>query len=121
MMTHFKKNRKKRGHVNARHGQIEKHRKHPRGCGNVGDMHHLLFNKYHPGYFGIMFYCPIVNIDKLWSMIPQYVKENASADNITLIDGVLPPSQPIIVKTKLVSKIAEKKIKEAGGAIMLTA
>ncbi|XP_042976754.1 uncharacterized protein LOC122307745 [Carya illinoinensis] len=39
--------------------------------------HHILFDKYHPGYFGKVgmryfhklrnkFYCPIVNVDKLW-------------------------------------------------------
>nr|DAD25790.1 TPA_asm: hypothetical protein HUJ06_027258 [Nelumbo nucifera] len=121
MITRFKKNKKKRGHVNAGHGRIGKHRKHTGGRGNVGGMHHhrILFNKYHPGYFG-MFYCPIVNIDKLWSMIPQDVKEKASIDNVPLIDGVLPPSQPVIVKTKLISKLAEKKIKEGNGAIVLT-
>ncbi|KAL8155790.1 hypothetical protein AgCh_000993 [Apium graveolens] len=30
-------------------------------------------------------------------------------------------SQPIVVKAKIVSKIAERKIKVAGGAVMLTA
>jgi large subunit ribosomal protein L27Ae len=35
--------------------------------------------------------------------------------------GVLPQNQPFVVKTKLISKIAEKKIKEAGGAVVLTA
>ncbi|CBI14967.3 unnamed protein product, partial [Vitis vinifera] len=87
-------------------------------------MHHhrILFDKYHPGYFGKVgmryfhklrnkFYCPIVNIDKLWSLIPQDV----------LGKGALPESKPIVVKAKLVSKIAEKKIKEAGGAVVLTA
>ncbi|CBI34865.3 unnamed protein product, partial [Vitis vinifera] len=88
-------------------------------------MHHhrILFDKYHPGYFGKVgmryfhklrnkFYCPIVNIDKLWSMF-GYFK--------VLGKGALPSSQPIVVKAKLVSKIAEKKIKEAGGAVVLTA
>jgi large subunit ribosomal protein L27Ae len=35
--------------------------------------------------------------------------------------GVLPQNQPVVVKAKLISKIAEKKIKEAGGAVLLTA
>uniref|UniRef100_A0A6N2LF52 Ribosomal protein L18e/L15P domain-containing protein n=1 Tax=Salix viminalis TaxID=40686 RepID=A0A6N2LF52_SALVM len=54
MTTRFKKNRKKRGHVSAGHGRIGKHRKHPGGRGNAGGMHHhrILFDKYHPGYFG---------------------------------------------------------------------
>jgi len=147
MTTRFKKNRKKRGHVSAGHGRIGKHRKHPGGRGNAGGMHHhrILFDKYHPGYFGKVgmryfhklrnkFHCPILNIDKLWSLVPQQVKDQASKDNkAPLIDvtqfgyfkllgkGVLPENQPLVVKAKLVSKIAEKKIKEAGGAVVLTA
>ncbi|KAF8390489.1 hypothetical protein HHK36_025015 [Tetracentron sinense] len=142
MTTRFKKNRKKRGHVSAGHGRIGKHRKHPGGRGNAGGMHHhrILFDKYHPGYFGKVgmryfhklrnkFYNPIVNIDKLWSLIPQEIKDKASPDNVPLLDvtqfgyfkvlgkGVLNCSQPIVVKAKIVSKIAEKKIKEAGGAV----
>ncbi|KAJ6318929.1 hypothetical protein OIU76_014308 [Salix suchowensis] len=35
--------------------------------------------------------------------------------------GFLPEKQPFVVKAKLISKIAEKKIKEAGGAVVLTA
>ena len=35
--------------------------------------------------------------------------------------GMLPPSKAVVVKAKLVSKIAEKKIKEAGGSVVLTA
>lgn len=31
------------------------------------------------------------------------------------------PKQPLVVKAKFVSKLAEKKIKEAGGAVVLTA
>ncbi|XP_043695679.1 60S ribosomal protein L27a-3-like [Telopea speciosissima] len=138
MTTRFNKNRKKRGHVSAGHGRIGKHRKHLGVRGNAGSMHHhrILFNKYHPGYFGKVsmryfhklrnkFYCPIVNIDKLWSLIPQEAKDKASPENAPMIDvtqygffkvlgkGVLPASQPIVVKAKLISKIAEKKIKEA--------
>ncbi|MDF5361626.1 uL15 family ribosomal protein, partial [Vibrio parahaemolyticus] len=146
MTTRFKKNRKKRGHVSAGHGRIGKHRKHPGGRGNAGGMHHhrILFDKYHPGFFGKVgmryfhklrnkFYCPIVNIDKLWSLLPQEAKDKATADKAPLLDvtqfgyfkvlgkGVLPQNQPLVVKAKLVSKIAEKKIKEAGGAVVLTA
>ncbi|KAK2374299.1 60S ribosomal protein L27a [Trifolium repens] len=148
MTTRFKKNRKKRGHVSAGHGRIGKHRKHPGGRGNAGGMHHhrILFDKYHPGYFGKVgmryfhklrnkFYCPIVNIDKLWSLVPEDVKEKAAKSKNTapVVDvtqlgffkvlgkGVLPSNQPIVVKAKLISKIAEKKIKEAGGAVVLTA
>jgi large subunit ribosomal protein L27Ae len=31
------------------------------------------------------------------------------------------PSQPVVVKAKFVSKIAERKIKAVGGAVVLTA
>ena len=50
----FKANRKKRGHVSAGHGRIGKHRKHPGGRGNAGGQHHhrIMWDKYHPGYFG---------------------------------------------------------------------
>jgi large subunit ribosomal protein L27Ae len=34
--------------------------------------------------------------------------------------GILPTNQPVTVKAKLESKIAKKKIKEVGGAIVLT-
>ncbi|KAG6512407.1 60S ribosomal protein L27a-3-like [Zingiber officinale] len=147
MTTRLKKNRKKRGHVSAGHGRIGKHRKHPGGRGNAGGMHHhrILFDKYHPGYFGKVgmryfhrlrnkFHCPTVNVDTLWSLVPEDVKDaTAKGASAPLIDvtqfgyfkvlgkGWLPQSRPIVVKAKLVSKIAEKKIKAAGGAVVLTA
>ncbi|KAL2935033.1 60S ribosomal protein L27a-3 [Bienertia sinuspersici] len=93
MTTRLKKNRKKRGHVSAGHGRIGKHRKHPGGRGNAGGMHHhrIMFDKYHPGYFGKVgmryfhrlrnkFHCPIVNLDKIWSMVPQDVKDKAAKE-----------------------------------------
>ena len=54
MPAGLRKNRKKRGHVSAGHGRIGKHRKHPGGRGNSGGQHHhrIMFDKYHPGYFG---------------------------------------------------------------------
>uniref|UniRef100_A0A7N0VNK9 Large ribosomal subunit protein uL15/eL18 domain-containing protein n=1 Tax=Kalanchoe fedtschenkoi TaxID=63787 RepID=A0A7N0VNK9_KALFE len=134
MTTCLRKNRKKRGHVSAGHGRIGKHRKHPGGRGNAGGMHHhrILFDKYHPGYFGKVgmryfhklrnkFYCPIVNVDKLWSLVPQEVKDKATPDNLPMIDGMLPASKPVVVKAKLISKTAEKKIKKPGSAVVLTA
>ncbi|KAJ3673646.1 hypothetical protein LUZ60_005638 [Juncus effusus] len=146
MTTSLRKNRKKRGHVSAGHGRIGKHRKHPGGRGNAGGMHHhrILFDKYHPGYFGKVgmryfhklrnkFYCPTVNVDKLWSLVPEDVKAKANGEAAApMIDvsqfgyfkvlgkGLL-PTQPIVVKAKIISKIAEKKIKAAGGAVVLTA
>ncbi|XP_039144383.1 60S ribosomal protein L27a-3-like [Dioscorea cayenensis subsp. rotundata] len=148
MTTRFKKNRKKRGHVSAGHGRIGKHRKHPGGRGNAGGMHHhrILFDKYHPGYFGKVgmryfhrlrnkFHRPILNLDRIWSLVPEDVaaKADASSGSVPLVDvtqfgyfkvlgkGQLPEGKSVIVKAKLVSKIAEKKIKEAGGAVVLTA
>ncbi|KAK9684755.1 hypothetical protein RND81_10G229700 [Saponaria officinalis] len=35
--------------------------------------------------------------------------------------GVLPENQAVVVKAKLISKIAEKKIKVNGGVVLLTA
>jgi large subunit ribosomal protein L27Ae len=31
------------------------------------------------------------------------------------------PSQPVVIKAKFVSKLAERKIKEVGGAVVLVA
>jgi large subunit ribosomal protein L27Ae len=148
MTTRLKKNRKKRGHVSAGHGRIGKHRKHPGGRGNAGGMHHhrILFDKYHPGYFGKVgmryfhklrnrFYSPSVNVEQLWAMLPAEKAAEAAAagpDRAPLVDvtqfgyfkvlgkGRL-PDKPLVVKAKLVSKVAEKKIKAAGGAVVLTA
>ncbi|MCO5562755.1 hypothetical protein L7F22_016387 [Adiantum nelumboides] len=144
MTTRLKKNRKKRGHVSAGHGRIGKHRKHPGGRGNAGGMHHhrILFDKYHPGYFGKVgmryfhktmnkFHCPIVNVDRLYSLLPESAK-SAPEGKGPLLDvthfgyfkvlgkGDAPPT-PLVVKAKFFSKLAEKKIKEAGGAVVLTA
>ncbi|XP_073158057.1 large ribosomal subunit protein uL15x-like [Henckelia pumila] len=109
MTTRFKKNRKKHGHVSAGHGCI----------------FHKLRNK---------FFCPTINVDQLWSMVSQEVKNKASKDNVPLIDvtqfgmpkfgyfkvlgkDLLPADKPVVVKAKLM----EKKIKEAGGAVVLAA
>ncbi|KAF8086989.1 hypothetical protein N665_0606s0016 [Sinapis alba] len=96
------------------------------------------------GYFGKVgmryfhklrnkFFCPIVNLDKLWSLVPEDVKAKSTKDKVPLIDvtqhgffkvlgkGHLPENKPFVVKAKLISKTAEKKIKEAGGAVVLTA
>ncbi|KAI8007794.1 60S ribosomal protein L27a-2 [Camellia lanceoleosa] len=83
MTTQLKKHRKKRGHVNASHGRIRKHRKHHSGRGNTKGIHYhcILFDKYDIGYFNKVnmryfhrlrnkFSFPIVNINKLWSLIP---------------------------------------------------
>lgn len=79
--------------------------------------------------------CKGVNVDRLWSMIPEDVYEKAkagSADNAAVIDvtklgyfkvmgkGNL-PSIPLVVKARYFTKEAEKKIKATGGAVLLTA
>lgn len=86
---------------------------------------HLNRNKYH---------CPIVNLDKLWALVGEKArieaknkKSQAPVIDVTehgifkvLGKGDL-PKQPVIVKAKFFSKLAEKKIVEAGGACVLTA
>ena len=81
------------------------------------------------------FHCPTINVEKIWSLVPAEVKSQyASAgadDKLPVIDvtkagifkvlgkGVM-PSQPVIVKAKFFSKVAEEKIKATGGVAILT-
>merc|ERR1711862_281026 len=147
MPTRFSKNRKRRGHVSAGHGRVGKHRKHPSGRGNAGGQHHhrILFDKYHPGYFGKVgmrtfhytdnrHFCPTVNVEALWNLLPKDAQEQAKKDKskAPVLDvtaagfskvlgrGSL-PKVPLIVKAKFFSRIAEKKIKAVGGICELTA
>jgi large subunit ribosomal protein L27Ae len=134
--------------VSAGHGRIGKHRKHPGGRGNAGGQHHhrILMDKYHPGYFGKVgmrhfhltrnkYHCPVVNLDKLWALAGGDAARAAAgkdAANARVIDvtqhgyfkvlgkGEL-PALPIVVRAKFVSKLAEAKIKAAGGAVELIA
>ena len=128
------------------YGRVGKHRKHPGGRGLAGGQHHhrIYFDKYHPGYFGKvgmrefhlkknLYWKPQINIDKLWNLVPSEIKQQAktSKDALTidvtkfgyhkvLGKGEL-PKIPIVVKAKFFSRIAEKRIKAAGGACVLTA
>mmetsp|Transcript_31013 Transcript_31013/g.23065 ORF Transcript_31013/g.23065 Transcript_31013/m.23065 type:complete len:148 (-) Transcript_31013:63-506(-) len=147
MPTRLHHNRKKRGHVTAGHGRVGKHRTHPGGRGNAGGQHHhrILMDKYHPGYFGKvgmrtfhlkrhLSFCPTINVDRLWSLLPEgeYEKAKAGSDQTPVLDvtklgyfkvlgkGVL-PNLPLVVKARYFSKDAEKKIRTAGGAAILTA
>ncbi|WYZ33803.1 hypothetical protein EsH8_I_000079 [Colletotrichum jinshuiense] len=148
MPTRFSRTRKHRGHVSAGHGRVGKHRKHPGGRGLAGGQHHHRTNldKYHPGYFGKVgmryfhkqqghFWKPVINLDKLWTLVPAEKREEYLAgkgDTIPVID-LLPfgyskllgkgrlPEVPIVVKARWVSKLAEKKITAAGGVIELVA
>jgi hypothetical protein len=64
-------------------------------------------DKYHPGYFGKVgmrhfhlkrgiSFCPTVNVDRLWSMMPEGVYDKCKADTNALA--------PVIDVTKLVSQ-----------------
>jgi large subunit ribosomal protein L27Ae len=147
MPTREHKNRKKRGHVSAGHGRIGKHRKHPGGRGNAGGQHHhrIMWDKYHPGYFGKVgmryfhklknkFHMPTINTDKLNTLISDEAAAAAKkAGGKALVLDVTKhgffkvlgkgelPSLPLLVKAKYFSKLAESKIKEAGGAVELVA
>mmetsp|Transcript_30762 Transcript_30762/g.96658 ORF Transcript_30762/g.96658 Transcript_30762/m.96658 type:complete len:151 (-) Transcript_30762:153-605(-) len=141
-----KKTRKLRGDVSHGYGRIGKHRKHPGGRGNAGGQHHhrIMFDKYHPGYFGKVgmryfhktqqkFFCPTINLDKLWTLVPEETRTKyASGPKAAVIDCVSKgvykvlgkgelPKQPVVVKAKFFSKLAEKKIKAVGGACLLVA
>jgi len=147
MTTRLRKHRKKRGDVCAGYGRVGKHRKHPGGRGNAGGQHHhrINFNRYHPDYFGKQgmryfnlrknsSFCPTINLEKLWTLVSeqtraQYQKNTAVVPVIdvtkagffkVLGKGTL-PQQPLVVKAKFFSKLAEDKIKKIGGACVLTA
>jgi len=119
-------------------------------------------DKYHPGYFGKVgmrhfhltrnqYWRPVINIDKLWTLVPAAEKEGLceTSDVVPVIDtlqhgygkvlgkGRL-PKIPFIVKARFVSSKAEcvsqlwfytarsrylcrAKIKEAGGVVSLIA
>ena len=80
-------------------------------------------------------HCPTINLDKLWTLVSEHHKESAAkskSKKVPVIDcgragyfkvlgkGVL-PKQPVIVKARFFSRIAEEKIKNVGGACILTA
>ncbi|PHH59550.1 hypothetical protein CDD81_2881 [Ophiocordyceps australis] len=150
MPTRTSKTRKLRGHVSHGHGRIGKHRKHPGGRGLAGGQHHHRTNmdKYHPGYFGKVgmryfhkqqnhFWKPVINLDKLWTLVPAetreaYISGSKKKDTVPVLD-LLPfgyskllgkgriPQIPLVVRARWVSKLAEKKITDAGGVVELVA
>ncbi|PNP51698.1 hypothetical protein THARTR1_07695 [Trichoderma harzianum] len=104
-------------------------------------------DKYHPGYFGKVgmryfhkqqshFWKPVINLDKLWSLVPVETREayvsGEKKDTVPVLD-LLPlgyskllgkgrlPEIPLVVRARWVSKLAEQKIKEAGGVVELVA
>merc|ERR1711870_58012 len=120
MPTRKTQTRKHRGHVSAGGGRVGKNRKHPGGRGLAGGQHHLRTNmdKYHPGYFGKVgmryfhkqqnhFWKPVINL------LPLGYSKVLGKGRI--------PSVPLIVRARYFSKDAERKIKEAGGVVQLTA
>jgi len=80
------------------------------------------------------FFCPVINLDKLWTLVSEEtrLKYAKATDKAPVIDCVSSgffkvlgkgqlPKQPLVVKAKFFSKLAEKKIKEVGGACLLIA
>lgn len=80
------------------------------------------------------YFCPTMNLDKLWTLVPEDVrKANCDKTDVAPVVDVtqagvfkvlgkgMLPKQPLVVKAKFFSKSAEKKIKAAGGACVLTA
>ncbi len=79
-------------------------------------------------------YNPVVNIDKLWSLVSEETRTKyaGSKDTAPVIDvtkagyfkvlgkGRL-PAQPVVVKARFFSKTAERRIKAVGGACVLVA
>ena len=147
MTARLRKIRKLRGSVSCGGGRIGKHRKHSGGRGNAGGLTHMrtAMDRYHPGYFGKKgirtfalqrnkLFAPTINIDKVWTLVTEQSRKlyAGNKDRVPVIDvtkagyfkvlgkGFL-PSQPVVVKAKFFSKIAERKIKAVGGACQLTA
>ena len=126
-------------------GRVGRHRKHPSGRGNAGGMHHhrINFEKYHPGYFGKkgqrhfhlqrnQLHRPTINVGKLWNLVPEEARMASTKQNAVVIDVVKSgffkvlgagglPNIPCVVRAKEFSKIAEKRIKAAGGVCQLRA
>ena len=149
MTSANKKCRKMRGHVSHGHGRVGKHRKHSNGRGNAGGQHHMriLFDKYHPGYFGKtgirrfhlkqnLHFRPTVNIDSLWGLVSEQTRQKYEGQKelkkVPVIDAVQAgyfkvlgkgrlPQIPLVVKAKLFSKTAERRIRGVGGACVHTA
>lgn len=147
-MTHsLKKTRKMRGHVTMGHGRVGKHRKHPAGRGNAGGLTHQRTNffRFHPGYFGKIGirvfhlkknprYRPSINLDSIWNLVSEDARKKYAQqkDKVPVIDvgksgffkvlgkGRL-PNQPVVIKAKYFSKVAERRIRAVGGAAVLTA
>lgn len=78
------------------------------------------------------FHCPVINVEKLWTLVSEEAKTSCPKGKAVVIDCVKNgffkvlgggelPDQPLVVKAKVFSKDAEKKIKAVGGACVLVA
>ena len=78
------------------------------------------------------FHCPVINVEKLWTLVSEEAKKSCPKGKAVGIDCVKNgyfkvlgggelPDQPLVVKAKVFSKDAEKKIKAVGGACVLVA
>merc|ERR1719240_1928730 len=83
-------------------GRIGKHRKHPGGRGNAGGQHHhrIMWDKYHPGYFGKVgmryfhktkqkFFCPTINVEKLWTLVSEEARTTCPKGKAVVIDCII--------------------------------
>jgi large subunit ribosomal protein L27Ae len=147
MTARLRKIRKLRGSVSCGGGRVGRHRKHSGGRGNAGGLSHnrTAMDRYHPGYFGKKgirvfnlqrnrLHFPSINIDRVWTLLTEQSRKiyTDNKDRVPVIDvtkagyfkvlgkGFL-PTQPVVVKAKFFSKIAERKIRAVGGACVLTA
>ncbi len=147
MTSRLRKTRKLRGSVSCGGGRVGRNRKHSGGRGNAGGLTHnrTAMDRYHPGYFGKIgmrffhlkrnkLHAPSINLDKIWTLLTDNSRKiySQSKDRVPVIDvtkagffkvlgkGFL-PTQPVVVKARFFSKIAERKIKAIGGACVLTA
>ena len=80
-----------------------------------------------------VYYCPTINVENLWNLLPEEAQEQALQDKskVPVIDltqhgkfkllGKGNIKFPVVVKARFFSSLAEKKIKAAGGACILTA
>ena len=79
------------------------------------------------------FFRPEINVNKLWTLVSAQTRtQYADSDKAPVIDCIRAgyykvlghgelPKQPLVVKAKFFSKLAEQKIKAVGGACMLVA
>ena len=79
-------------------------------------------------------HCPVINLDKIWNLVGEEARLKAAAEKgkAAVIDvtdyGIFKvlgkgqlPNQPLLVKARFISKLAESKIKAVGGAVELVA